>query len=106
MSTETLTGAAALALASVLTTAGPASARTWQGDCGNVIVEAGGLAAADVVGGPPATETSPSWAMGYYYNGYYPGYAYVPGYSFAPLYGSYSVYNWGPWSYRGGLHPR
>ena len=93
---------AALALAAVLATAGPA--QSWQGNRGTIAAGAAGLSGADLVRSAPAT--SPSWAMGYYYEGYYPGYAYAPGYNYAPLYGYHGAYNDGPWSYRGGPHPR
>jgi hypothetical protein len=102
MSTEILAGAAALALTAVLAAAGPASAQNWQGNRGNADT---GLATAQVVGGASATEKSPSWAMGYYYNGHYPGYAYVPGYNYAPPYG-YGAHDWGQRSYRGDPDPR
>lgn len=101
MSSKILPGAAALALATVLATAGPDSAQSWQGNHGTI---AAGLPGADLVRSAPAT--SPAWAMGYYYKGYYPGYAYAPGYNYAPLYGYHGAYNEGPWSYRGGPHPR
>jgi hypothetical protein len=38
-------------------------------------------------------------------NSYAPGYAYAPGYDYAPPYG-YGAYDWLPWTYRGGPHPR
>jgi hypothetical protein len=104
MSAKILAGAAALALVAVVAAAGATSAQNWQGNRGSVTEDTTGLPAADLVGDPSATE-SPSWAMGYYYNGYYPGYAYVPGYNYAPPYG-YGAYDWGSWSYRGGPYPR
>jgi hypothetical protein len=117
MRSKILTGAAAFILA---TTAGlvntkPASAENWKGNRGNVMVRA-----ADVVDDALATATLPFWTTGYYgyYNVYYPGYAYPPGYTYAPNYayppgyvyvppyGYYSAYDWSPWGYRGGPHPR
>ena len=118
MRSKILTGAAAFILA---TTAGlanttPASAQNWKGSRGNVVVRAAD-AAAGVVNDALATTTLPFWATGYhgYYDVYYRGYAYPPGYTYAPgyiyappngYYGYYGPYDWGPWSYRGGPHPR
>src|SRR6266446_1658598 len=112
MRSKILTGAAAFILA---TTAGlanttPASAQNWKGSRGNVVVRAAD-AAAGVVNDALAMTTLPFWATGYhgYYDVYYPGYAYPPGYIYAPpygYYGYYGPYDWGPWSYRGGPHPR
>jgi hypothetical protein len=81
MTPKIAAGAAALVLITVVAT-GPASAQRWQWNRGDVPA---GAAAADVTGYAP---------------GYYPGYYY------APLYGYYGTYDWGPWSYRGGPHPR
>jgi len=80
-------------------------------------------AAAGLVDDALATMTLPFWAIGDhgYYDVYYPGYAYPSGYTYAPnyayapgyiyaspygYYGYYGPYDWGPWSYRGGPHPR
>jgi hypothetical protein len=101
-----LTGAAALAFTTALVTAGPAPAQNWQGNRGNVAADAAVVPAAHFIGRASAPETSPSWAMGYYYKGHYPGYAYVPGYNYAPPYGYRGANDGGPWSYRGGPHPR
>jgi hypothetical protein len=106
MGSKIVAGVAALAFTTVLVITGLASAQNWQGSRGNVSADPAGLAAADAGGSASATETSPSWAMGYYYDGYYPGYAHVPGYSYAPLYGPYGAYDRGPRSYRGGLRAR
>jgi hypothetical protein len=104
MSTKILAGAAALALVAVAAAAVAASARNWQGNRGNGTEDTRVLPAADMVGGASAKE-SPSLAMGYYYNGHYPGYAYVPGYNYAPSYG-YGAHDWSSRSYRGGSYPR
>jgi len=72
MSAKILAGAAALALATVLATAGLATA-------------------------------AQNWGC---YSGCYPDYIYAPAASYAPHYGSYGAYDGGPWSYRGGPHPR
>lgn len=122
MRSKILTGAAAFTFvvtASLVTTV-PASAHYWHGHRGNVAAGAADVAAG-IVGGALATATLPFWATGYYgyydryypgYTYYYPGYAYAPdysytpGYNYAPLYGYYGAYDWGPWSYRGGPHPR
>jgi hypothetical protein len=110
MKSKILTGTAAFTLATAvgLITTAPASAQSSQ--------EAD--LAAGVVDNAFATATLPFWATGYYghYDGYYyayapsytyaPDYAYTRGYNNAPLYGYYGAYDWGPWSYRGGPHPR
>src|SRR5262249_14816662 len=119
MRSKILTGAAAFTLATTagLVTTAPASAQNWQGHRGNVAVRAADVAAG-VVGGALAMATLPSLATDYSYDRYYPGFAYAPGYTYAPnyayapghiyapLYGYYGAYDWGPWSYRGGPHPR
>jgi hypothetical protein len=86
MRSKILTGAAALAfiITAVLVTAGPAPAQNWQGNAGNVTWGAAGPPAG-FVGGPLVP---------------------LPGYNYAPLYGYYGAYDAGPWSYRGGPHPR
>jgi hypothetical protein len=110
MRSKILTGAAAFTLATTagVMTSAPALAQSWQGNRGDAAIRA-----ADVA-------MSPFWATGYYgyHGGYHPGYvyppaysygsnyAYTPGYIYAPLYGYYGAYDWGPWSYRGGPHPR
>lgn len=123
MRSKILTGAAAFTLATTagLVTTAPASTQNWKGNRGNVAVRAADVAAAGVVGGAFATATLPFWTTGHhgYYDHYYEGYAYPPGYAFAPdhayytlgynyapLYGDYGAYDWRPWSYRGGPHPR
>ena len=124
MRSTILTGAAAFMLATTVGLANttPASAQNWKGNRSNVVVRAAD-AAAGVVDDALATTTLPFWAIGYhgYYDVYYPGYAYPPGYTYAPnyayapgyiyapphgYYGYYGPYDWGPWSYRGGPHPR
>jgi hypothetical protein len=104
MGPKIVVGGAALAFTTVLMIA--ASAQNSRGNRSNVSADPAGLAAADAVGGASVTETAPSWAMGYYYDGYYPGYAHVPGYNYAPLYGPYGAYDRGPRGYRGGPHAR
>lgn len=121
MRSKILTGAAAFAFATIagLVTSAPASAQNWQGNRGDVAIRAADVVP-DVVRGAVATATLPFWATDdyVYYDRYYPGfayapgytyapnYAYTPGYVYAPLYGYYGAYDWGPWSYRGGPHPR
>ncbi|HMA72272.1 MAG TPA: hypothetical protein VKP67_12400 [Xanthobacteraceae bacterium] len=121
MRAKVLAGTSALALiaATVLATAGSASAHRWHR---GLAAGAAGLAAG-VVGGAVAAATAPLWAPGYYGYadgsyagyGYAPGYAYAPaptyeyttpGYSSAPLYGYYGAYGESPWYYEGGPHPR
>jgi hypothetical protein len=76
MSSKVLAGAAALALTTVVITAGPASAQNWG--CYN--------------------SCYPNYA-------YAPAYNYAPVYNYAPLYGAYGGSYDGRWSYRGGPHP-
>jgi len=122
MKSKILTGAAAFTLATTagLVTGVPASAQSWQGNRGDVAVRAADVVPG-MVGGALATATLPFWATSYYgySDGYYPGYVFAPGYTYAPnypytpgyiyappLYGYYGAYDWGPWRYRGGPHPR
>jgi hypothetical protein len=76
MSSKVLAGAAALALTTVVITAGPASAQNWG--CYNGCY--------------------PNYA-------YAPAHNYAPAYNYAPLYGTYGGSYDGRWSYRGGPHP-
>ena len=77
MSSKILAGAAALALTTVLVTAGPASAQNWG--CYNGCY--------------------PNYA-------YAPAYNYAPNYApLYGNYGGYGGYGEGRWSYRGGPHP-
>jgi hypothetical protein len=72
-----LAGAAALAFATALVAAGPASARSWgcYGNC-------------------------------YPHYGYAPPYSYAPPYGYYSSYAAYyGAYGGGPWRYRGGPHP-
>jgi len=99
MRSKLLGGVAALALtaATVMASAGPASARDWHGHGGFGL---GGAIAAGVIGGALAATTSPYGAPGYGYYDNSPGYAYDnnPGYAYAPGYGS-GVYDYAPSPY-------
>ena len=97
MRSKFLAGAAAFAVtaATILATAGPASAQRWHRALGWGVAGA----AAGVVGGVAAAATAPWWAPGYY--GGYSGYAYAPGYAAygGPAYyggpGYYGYRQWG-----------
>jgi hypothetical protein len=90
MRSKLLSGIAALTLtaATVMASAGPASARGWHGHGGFGL---GGAIAAGVIGGAVAAATSPYWAPGYYGN---PDYAYGPNYGYG-----YGVYDYAPAPY-------
>jgi hypothetical protein len=77
MISKMLAGAAALALATVLATAGPASAQNWGCYSG----------------------CYPAYVYAPVHN-YAPLYGYYGGYD-----GHYGAYGGGPWRYRGGPHP-
>lgn len=98
MRSKFLAGAAAVAItaATILATAGPASAQRWRPALGWGVAGA----AAGVVGGVAVAATSPWWAPDYY-GGYYPyapGYAYDGTYAYAPgyVYGTAQGYTYAP----------